>query len=221
MGGWGVSAQSILIPLEYPQSFPRSSSVEPRFQQVGQDVGVGIKGTMFVSRKYRASVNPYYHRGFNESNYRAFGLNFELIKLLYEKEMSGVLWSGCRYADIRFERRRYLTGTQLYAKGQLARYTLIAPKPMRSRCIQHLERPAENVSPWMRQCLRTMDCWVEMINSKVLSTIQRSVFRELYIEETFVKRCKTQRTKGKMERRERRGNSADKAVVSVPQAKNQ
>ena len=45
-------------PVEYLSPF-LDQIQNPRFQQVGQDVGVGIK-TMFVSRC--ASVNPYYHR---------------------------------------------------------------------------------------------------------------------------------------------------------------
>lgn len=122
MGGWGVSVQSILIPLEYPQSFPKiKSGGTPDFQQVGQDVGLGIKGTMFASRKYRASVNPYYHRGFNESNYRSLGLNFELDQIaVRERNVWGYYGLGGGTSNIRFANadNSTLTGTQLYVKGQ-------------------------------------------------------------------------------------------------------
>ena len=51
MGGWGVSAQSILLPLDYPQSFPKlKSGGTPSFQHVA-NIGIGVKGTMFPSRK--------------------------------------------------------------------------------------------------------------------------------------------------------------------------
>ena len=123
MGGWGVSAQSILIPLEYPQSFPKiKSGGTPNFQQVGQDVGLGVKGTMFISRKHRASVNPYYHMGFNESNYRAFGLNLEVDQIaVRERNVWGYYGLGGGTSNIRFANANNatITATQLYAKGQV------------------------------------------------------------------------------------------------------
>ena len=125
MGGWGVSAQSILIPLKYPQSFPKfkdDETLTPVFQHVEQDIGLGFKGTLFASRKYRASVNPYYHRGFNESKYRAYGLNFELDQIaVREKNVWGYYGLGAGTANIRFANadNSALTGTQLYAKGQV------------------------------------------------------------------------------------------------------
>jgi len=123
MGGWGVSAQSILIPLEYPQSFPKiKSGGTPNFQQVGQDLGLGIKGTMFLSRKYRASFNPYYHMGFNESNYRALGLNLEVDQIaMRERNVWGYYGLGGGTSNIRFASANdaTLTATQLYVKGQV------------------------------------------------------------------------------------------------------
>ena len=123
MGGWGVSAQSILIPLEYPQSFPKiKSGGTPDFQQVAQDVGLGVKGTMFTSRKYRASVNPYYHMGFNESKYRALGVNFDLDQIaVRERNVWGYYGLGGGTSNIRFANANNatITATQLYVKGQV------------------------------------------------------------------------------------------------------
>jgi hypothetical protein len=123
MGGWGLSAQSILIPLEYPQSFPEiKSGGTPNFQQVGQDVGLGVKGTIFASRKYRASVNPYYHMGFNESNFRAMGLNVEVDQIAFrERNVWAYYGLGGGTSNLKFTsaNESTLTATQLYAKGQV------------------------------------------------------------------------------------------------------
>lgn len=122
MGGWGVSAQSILIPLEYPQSFPKiKSGGTPNFEQVAQDLGLGVKGTMFLNRKYRASFNPYYHMGFNESNYRALGVNLEVDQIaMRERNVWGYYGLGGGTSNIRFSNANEatLTATQLYVKGQ-------------------------------------------------------------------------------------------------------
>lgn len=125
MGGWGVSAQSTLIPLNYPQSFPKikADGVQtPNFQQAGQDVGLGIKGTLFASRKYRASVNPYYHMGFNDSNYRAFGVNLEVDQMAFrERNVWGYYGLGGGTSNLKFiaPDESTLTATQLYLKGQV------------------------------------------------------------------------------------------------------
>ena len=126
MSGWGISAQSILIPLEYPQSFPDirdSVGVDtPVFQDVGQDLGLGVKGTMFVNREYRASFNPYYHMGFNNSNFRSFGVNLELDKIAKrERNVWAYYGVGGGTSNIRFANASdaTLTATQLYAKGQV------------------------------------------------------------------------------------------------------
>ncbi len=122
MAGWGVSAHTTLIPLEYPQSFPQiKSGEETTFQQVGQDLALGVKGTMFTSRKYRASFNPYYHVGFNDSNYRSLGLNLELDKVaVRERNVWAYYGLGGGTSNIKFvdPNEATLTATQLYLKGQ-------------------------------------------------------------------------------------------------------
>lgn len=122
MAGWGVSAHTTLIPLEYPQSFPLiKSGEETTFQQVGQDLALGVKGIMFTSRKYRASFNPYYHVGFNDSNYRSLGLNLEFDKVaVRERNVWAYYGLGGGTSNIKFvdPNEATLTATQLYLKGQ-------------------------------------------------------------------------------------------------------
>ena len=123
MSGWGLSAHSIIIPLEYPQSFPEiKSGNTPDFSQVGQDIGVGIKGTLFANRKYRASINPYYHHGFNDSNYQALGINLEVDQIAFrDRNIWAYYGLGGGSSNLRFavDDNNSLSATQIYAKGQV------------------------------------------------------------------------------------------------------
>lgn len=124
MNGVGLSAHTTLIPLEYPQSFPTikdESITTPRFETMGQDLAVGLKGTLFLNRTMRASVNPYYHHGFNDSNYQALGIQMDGDKIVFrERNVWGYYGVGAGAANMRFSNadKAELTATQLYAKAQ-------------------------------------------------------------------------------------------------------
>ena len=124
MNGIGVSVHTTLVPLEYPQSFPTikdESITTPGFETMGQDLAAGLKGTLFLNRSIRASVNPYYHHGFNDSNYQALGIQVDADKIAHrERNVWAYYGVGAGTANMRFSNadNAELTATQLYGKVQ-------------------------------------------------------------------------------------------------------
>ena len=103
MKGAGVNASTIVYPSSFPITLPNiKTDIEtadgvttPNFNEFRQDLAIGGKGTLFISPKYRASVNPYAHFGFNNSNYRAYGANFEVDYMAFrERNVMGYYGGG-------------------------------------------------------------------------------------------------------------------------------
>lgn len=123
MSGMGASVGTMFVPLDYPSKFPtiKGQDTSPQFTQVQGDVLLGLKGTMFVNQQYRASLQPYLHHGFSDSQYNAYGVNLEVDKMAFrEKNVRAYYGLGAGSANMSFANANgaTLTGTQLYLKGQ-------------------------------------------------------------------------------------------------------
>jgi hypothetical protein len=129
MRGMGVSVGTLLYPSSYPMKLPHIKDdiaaadgvTSPDFNQFRQDVVLGGKGTLFVSPKFRGSANPYAHLGFNDSNYRAYGIDLGVDYMAFrERNVLGYYGGGLGTQAFSFTDggSGELSGTQNYLKAQ-------------------------------------------------------------------------------------------------------
>jgi hypothetical protein len=130
MNGIGPSVHSMVFPQQFPATFPKYKDVNgdkqpSNLEKVKLDAALGLKGTMYINRQYRATFNPYYHKSFlNDAGYSAIGLNFGVDKTAY-RERNVLAYYGVNLGKdwLRFNQTEQgkgsLTAEQLYIQPQV------------------------------------------------------------------------------------------------------
>ena len=130
MNGIGVSASTMIIPQKYPVSFPNykidGEKTDIDMEEVKGDLALGFKGALYISKDYRATVNPYYHASLLDgglAGYRAMGIDVGVDKtLLREKNVLAFGGVNLGAASMTFDQtsqsKGILTANRLYIQAQ-------------------------------------------------------------------------------------------------------
>lgn len=126
MNGIGASVNSIVFPQQFPQTFPGIKGEDNRLSlnEVQFDASIGLKGATYINKDYRVTISPYYHKGFTNSGFSSFGVDFGVDKTLF-REKNVMAYGGVNIGkswmtfDQTSQNKGTLSAQQPYAQAQV------------------------------------------------------------------------------------------------------